>query len=230
MEGQNSFFAKTSRRNRVRSIRECGPPRTRGTSCSDSYRQAPRTRLAAAYLAQHDRPVRLIAYQLRQGREQLAAVAGVDPVRSIPAEMVPSRPCCDPDLTRCRVAIDDNAAAVGKIQLQYAGVPRLAVAIGPAFLHRPRNPLQHRIGQAVEFARGHRRAKLVCTNQLSASPCAASLPSLSFSSPSRPAATKRRSIFPRRNEIRSRIANPLRASEFFFVPGRHAERGARASR
>src|SRR5437867_6383075 len=134
--------------------------------------------------------------------------------------MVASRPCCDPDLTRCRVAIDDNAAAVGKFELQYARVPRLAVAIGPAFLHGPRNPLQHRIGQAVEFARGHRRAKLVCTNYLSASPCAAPLASLSFSSSSRPAATQRRSIFPRRNEIRSSIANPIRASELIFVSAR----------
>src|ERR1700704_2330604 len=64
---------------------------------------------------------------------------------------------------------------------------------------------------------------------LSASPCAAPLASFSFSSPSRPAATKRRSIFPRRSEIRSRIANPLRASEFFFVPGRNPVRGERAS-
>src|SRR2546421_2453345 len=136
--------------------------------------------------------------------------------------MVATGPCRDPDLTRRRVAIDDNAAAVGEFELQYAGVLGLAVAIGPAFFHRSRNPLQHCVGQAVEFARVHCRAKLVCTNPLSASPCAAPLASSSFSSPSRPAATRQRSTFPRRSEIRSRIANPLRASEFFFVPERHA--------
>src|SRR5207302_11281201 len=136
-----------------------------------------------------------------------------------PAEMIASRFCRDPDLTRRGVAVDDNSAAVGKFELQDAGAFGFAVTVRSAVFHRPRNPLQHRIGQAVEFARGHRRAKLVRTNYLSASPCAAPLASSSFSSSSRPAATRQRSIFPRRSEIRSRIANPLRASEFFFVPG-----------
>src|SRR5882762_113237 len=138
---RNSSFAKTYPRSRVRSIRECGRPRTRGISCSNSTGKLLRTHRAAAYLAQHDRSVRLLAHQLRQGREQLAALTGVDPVRPIPAEMIASRPCRHPDLTRCRVPIDDNAAAVGKFEFQYAGVFGLAVAIGPAFFHRPRNPL-----------------------------------------------------------------------------------------
>src|SRR5712692_5861985 len=81
--------------------------------------------------------------------------------------MVASRSCRDPDLTRCRVTVDDNAGTVGKFELQYAGALGLAVAIRPAFFDSPRNPLQHRIGKAVEFARGHRRARLVRTNSLS---------------------------------------------------------------
>src|SRR5258708_34858493 len=78
--------------------------------------------------------------------------------------MVASRSFRGPDLARSRVTVDDDAGAVGKFELQYAGALGLAVAIRPAFFDCPRDPLQHRIGKAVEFARGHRRAKLVRTN------------------------------------------------------------------
>src|SRR2546428_12713145 len=43
---RNSSSAKTYRRSRLRSILECGLPRTRGTSCSDSIGKLPRTRVA----------------------------------------------------------------------------------------------------------------------------------------------------------------------------------------
>src|SRR6266545_20291 len=42
-ESRNSSFAKTCRASRVRSIRECGLPKTSGTSCSSSIGKRPRT-------------------------------------------------------------------------------------------------------------------------------------------------------------------------------------------
>src|ERR1041385_8249199 len=125
MDDRNSSFAKTFRRSRVRSIRECAPPRTRGISCSESIAKLRGRITPAAQLAKHDRSVRLLAHQLRQDRDQLAAPTGVDPVRPIPVEMVATGPCRDPDLTRRRVAIDDYAAAVGEFDLQYADGSRI---------------------------------------------------------------------------------------------------------
>ncbi len=59
------------------------------------------------------------------------------------------------------MAVNDDAAAVGKFELEHAFTLGFAVAISPAFIQRLRDPQQCRVGQAFEFARCHRRDKLV---------------------------------------------------------------------
>src|SRR5260370_26170472 len=85
----------------------------------------------AAGLAQLDGTARLFAHQLRQCRQQLAALAGIAPVRLLPAEMVAPRSCCDPDLTRCTVAVSHTAACRGNTHLPRAPHPLTPPTLPP---------------------------------------------------------------------------------------------------
>jgi len=58
------------------------------------------------------------------------------------------------------VAIYDDAAPIGELELEHTRASEFAVTFRGALVDDPRDSLQHRISQAVELARSHHHDKL----------------------------------------------------------------------
>jgi len=205
MEGQNSFSRKRppNRPDRSGSADHRGRETIVLTRLASSA-EAPRRGVPSAAR----RPVRLIAYQFDRAANS-SPPSRVSTHVHHPAEMVASPTLLRPDLTRCRVAL----MTIGyrrQNQAPIRRVPRLAVAIGP--LSSPPRAIRSTSWPGRRIRSGHRRAKLVCTNYLSASHATAPCLIVVFLAPR--LGNKRRLSSPAERDPQQN-SNPLLPVNFF---------------
>lgn len=106
-------------------------------------------------LAQINRLTDLRRNQRRQCRHQLTAVARITPDRSVPAEMKPARASGYPHLLRRTMTVNDNPAAVGKLDFENTGADHRKIQIGATGFQSGLNPGQRCIGKRIEIAIVH---------------------------------------------------------------------------
>ena len=71
------------------------------------------------------------------------------------AEMKPAGACRNPDFLRHRVLVDDDLAAVGKLDFQHATCRQFEIEIGASMLKGMLDAGQHGIGLRCKFGLFH---------------------------------------------------------------------------
>ena len=87
---------------------------------------------------------------------QFGRAACIAPDAAIPTKMEAARLGSYPDLAGNTMAIDDDLAAIGKLDLEHPTRRQLKIDVGVARFQRRLDPGQHSVGQLVEFLVIHR--------------------------------------------------------------------------